>query len=59
MNKFFQNEDGAVTVDWVLLTASVIGLCIAVFLVVSSGAANLSGDTVDTLGSGLITSTFN
>ncbi len=28
--RFFRNEDGAVTVDWVILTASVVFLAIGV-----------------------------
>lgn len=30
LNKFFRNEDGAVTVDWVVLTAGVVGLGLVV-----------------------------
>lgn len=46
--KTFRNEeDGAVTVDWVVLTAAIVGLGIAVYGVVSGGIANLSGD-IDT-----------
>ncbi|MEZ5778790.1 MAG: hypothetical protein R3E44_10560 [Paracoccaceae bacterium] len=40
----FQNEeDGAVTVDWVVLTAAVVGLGVAALVAVKSGTANLSG----------------
>jgi len=43
--KTFRNdEDGAVTVDWVVLTAAIVGLGIAVFGVISGGIQNLSGD---------------
>ena len=38
-------EDGAVTVDWVVLTAAIAGLGTAVLLAVSSGALDL-GDAV-------------
>ncbi|ABV92873.1 hypothetical protein Dshi_1132 [Dinoroseobacter shibae DFL 12 = DSM 16493] len=44
---FRSEEDGAVTVDWVVLTAAIVGLGIAVYGVVSGGIANLSGD-IDT-----------
>lgn len=44
---FRTEEDGAVTVDWVVLTAAIVGLGIAVYGVVSGGIANLSGD-IDT-----------
>ena len=41
--KTFQTEeDGAVTVDWVVLTAAIVGLGIAVYGVVSGGIQNLS-----------------
>lgn len=44
---FLQNESGAVTVDWVVLTAALVGLGLAVMGVVSGGIEDLSGD-VDT-----------
>ncbi|MDX1780484.1 MAG: pilus assembly protein [Thalassovita sp.] len=34
---FRRNEDGAVTVDWVVLTAAVVGLGIAAVATVSNG----------------------
>ncbi|MBT0955975.1 hypothetical protein IV417_01130 [Alphaproteobacteria bacterium KMM 3653] len=44
MIKNFRNdEDGAVTVDWVVLTAAIVGLGIAVLASVSSGVTSLSG----------------
>ena len=46
MIKFFKNfskdEDGAVTVDWVVLTAAVVGLGIAGVSTVSTGIGNLA-----------------
>ncbi|MBL4628324.1 MAG: hypothetical protein JKY00_09860 [Roseicyclus sp.] len=41
---FFQSENGAVTVDWVILTAALVGLGLAVMAVVSGGVEDLSGD---------------
>lgn len=41
---FAANEDGAVTVDWVVLTAALVGLGLAVISVVSGGMENLSTD---------------
>jgi Flp pilus assembly pilin Flp len=46
-NNFRNNESGAVTVDWVVLTAAIVGLGIAVYGVVSGGIADLSQD-IDT-----------
>jgi hypothetical protein len=42
---FVTSEAGAVTVDWVVLTAGLVGLGLATTAVVSSGIANVSGDT--------------
>ena len=44
---FAANESGAVTVDWVVLTAAIVGLGLAVMSVVSGGIQNLSQD-IDT-----------
>lgn len=46
MIKFFKNfskdEDGAVTVDWVVLTAAVVGLGIAGVATVNDGIGSLA-----------------
>ncbi|MCC0079621.1 MAG: hypothetical protein H6899_06680 [Rhodobacter sp.] len=55
---FAANESGAVTVDWVVLTAAIVGLGLAVISSVRTGVGNLatdistslSGATVATLG---------
>ncbi len=44
MNAFIADESGAVTVDWVVLTAALVGLGLAVMAVVSNGVEDLSGD---------------
>ena len=36
--QFLKSEDGAVTVDWVVLTAAIVGLGIAVIATVADGA---------------------
>lgn len=43
---FLRNESGAVTVDWVVLSAAVIGLGIAVVMAISPGAVGL-GDQIE------------
>ncbi|MWP37589.1 pilus assembly protein [Rhodobacter sphaeroides] len=53
--KTFRNdEDGAVTVDWVVLTAAIVGLGIAVVTTVSGGlrtaATTLTTDLAATMG---------
>ena len=42
-------KSGAVTVDWVVLTAAIVGLGLAVMAVVSGGIEDLSSDISDTL----------
>jgi len=46
---FLSNESGAVTVDWVVLTAAIVGLGLAVMSVVSGGIEDLSGDISNSL----------
>ena len=48
IKNFAKSESGAVTVDWVVLTAAIVGLGLAVMAVVSAGVEDLSGDEVDT-----------
>ena len=38
--RFKSEDDGAVTVDWVVLTAAIVGLGIAVIASVGAGALN-------------------
>ncbi len=44
LKNFIASESGAVTVDWVVLTAALVGLGLAVMTVVSSGVEQLSTD---------------
>ena len=54
MMKFIKNfrkdEDGAVTVDWVVLTAAVVGLAIAAYQSIEDGATALTDSTSSFLG---------
>ena len=45
LNKFRKDEDGAVTVDWVVLTAAVVALAGAAYTSIESGASTLSENT--------------
>lgn len=49
MMNFFANfkkdESGAVTVDWVVLTAAVVGLAVAAYSSIQTGASSLTADT--------------
>ncbi|EET48203.1 Flp family type IVb pilin [Thalassobium sp. R2A62] len=42
IKNFKNDEDGAVTVDWVVLTAAIVGLGIAVLTSVSGGTTSLA-----------------
>ena len=42
---FRKDEDGAVTVDWVVLTAAVCGLAVAAYTSIETGASNLTAAT--------------
>jgi Flp pilus assembly pilin Flp len=41
---FCREEDGAVTVDWVVLTAVIVGVAIGMFPIISDGLFSLSSD---------------
>ncbi|WP_298494612.1 hypothetical protein [uncultured Maritimibacter sp.] len=51
IKRFNKDEDGAVTVDWVVLTAAIVGLGIAVLTSVSGGTTSLADKISDELGS--------
>ncbi|MBE0453818.1 Flp family type IVb pilin [Roseovarius autotrophicus] len=59
MIKFFKNfskdEDGAVTVDWVVLTAAVVGLGIAGVAAVNNGVVGLAGNIETAVGGATVT----
>lgn len=40
LRRFSADETGAITVDWVVLTAAIVGLGIAISAAVGSGATN-------------------
>ena len=45
IKNFRTDEDGAVTVDWVVLTAAVVGLAVAAYGAIESGASDLTDNT--------------
>jgi Flp pilus assembly pilin Flp len=47
IKNFRKDEDGAVTVDWVVLTAAVVGLAVAAYASIESGATALTANTGD------------
>ena len=58
VSHFREDESGAVTVDWVILCAGVIGLALASMGVVIDGTEDLTGDVDTTLSSQLISTSF-
>ncbi len=49
INSFALDEDGAVTVDWVILAAGVVSLALAAVGVITDGTGDLSGDIYQSL----------
>ena len=45
IKNFRRDEDGAVTVDWVVLTAAVVGLAVAAYNSIQTGASDLTANT--------------
>jgi len=46
LRNFRSSDDGAVTVDWVVLCAVIIGLSVSIVVSMTSGAVNLADNTV-------------
>ncbi|WP_424832862.1 hypothetical protein [Ruegeria sp.] len=53
--KFRTDEDGAVTVDWVVLTAAVVALAAVAYNQIRSGASDLAGDVDSALTAATVT----
>ena len=49
IKKFRGDEDGAVTVDWVVLTAAIVGLGIVVMNTVGGGITNVASKVATNL----------
>ncbi|SIS55228.1 hypothetical protein SAMN05878426_101514 [Phaeovulum vinaykumarii] len=58
VKKFNAEEEGAVTVDWVVLTAAVVGLGLAALNVVRTGTSTASNTISGELAKTSIKSTF-
>lgn len=58
MKTFIESELGATTVDWVVLTASLVGLGLATMAVVSTGVQDVATDTEAQLSGTIITTSF-
>jgi Flp pilus assembly pilin Flp len=51
IKNFRKDEAGAVTVDWVVLTAAVVGLGVAAYSSINSGATTLTSNIKTYMGS--------
>ncbi len=58
LKKFNAEEEGAVTVDWVVLTAAVVGLGVAALAAVKKGTGSLSTKINAHLSAQTISTTF-
>ncbi len=43
--KFLNDENGAVTVDWVVLTAAIVGLSVAAYTTINGGTTSMRANT--------------
>lgn len=46
---FVQDEDGAVTVDWVVLTAAIVGIGLVVLNIIRGGVYDAASDIYSSL----------
>ena len=51
LNRFARDEDGAVTVDWVVLTAAIVGLAVVAFTTIDTAADSLISDIASDMNS--------
>ncbi len=56
LKSFVANESGAVTVDWVVLTAAIVGLGLAVITSVRTGVSSLGTNISNSLSSASVAS---
>ena len=54
INIFLADEDGSVTVDWVVLTAAICAIGVAVVVTVRTGARAMAADTSTVLTEGAV-----
>lgn len=48
-NRFFRDECGAVTVDWVVLTAAVVGLAVIAYIGIEQQTMLLQADAANNI----------
>jgi hypothetical protein len=47
LKRFFECEDGAVTVDWVVLTAALVGMTIGLFTTITEGHFSRAAEAIN------------
>ncbi len=57
IKSFGISDDGAVSVDWVVLTGAVIGLAFVAFILVNNGAVSLATTVGDELSTAVVPGT--
>lgn len=58
IKNFTGSEDGAVTVDWVVLTAAIVGMGVVIITTVANGALDHSSGLNDHLANASVTTTY-
>jgi len=58
LTNFFKDESGAVTVDWVVLTAAIVGLGVIVITTIAEGALDHSSGLNDHLANADVTTQY-
>ena len=59
LKKFLTSESGAVTVDWVVLTAAIVGLGVVVITTVADGALDHSTGLGNHMGAQSVTTSYD
>lgn len=59
MRNFFKGEAGFVAIEWVVMVALLTGLAVAVMLVVSGGAQDISTDMSEEMQGNIVSSNFS
>ncbi|KUJ80450.1 hypothetical protein AVO45_05210 [Ruegeria marisrubri] len=57
IKNFRKDEDGAVTVDWVVLTAAVVALAAVAYNGIATGTSNMAGNINSALSNTTVTTT--
>lgn len=50
LDRFFRDEKGAVTVDWVVLTAAIVGLATVAYVAIEDNTEELFNATAGAIG---------